>query len=76
MKRTQIYIDENTYDYLKKESQIKGTSVSEIIRESVQEKMSRKSRGIIKSTEAVFGIWKNRDFDVDDYIRTSRKDRT
>ena len=75
MKRTQIYIDENIYSYLEKESKIKRTSISKIIRESIQERMSGKTLKIIKSMERVSGIWKDRDFDVDKYIRTARKDR-
>jgi negative regulator of replication initiation len=73
MKRTQIYIDEKTYNYLEKESKAKGTSISEIIRQSIQDKINRKIQKILKSTEEVFGIWKDREFDVDTYIRDSRR---
>lgn len=75
MKRTQIYIDEKIYDYLEKESNVRGTSISEIIRQSIQEKMNRKIQKILKATEEVFGIWRDREFDVDTYIRDRRKDR-
>ncbi len=75
MKRTQIYIDENTYGYLEKESRAKGASISEVIRESIKEKMNRKVQRIIKTLEDVSGVWKDRDFDVDGYIRVLRKDR-
>ncbi|MBI5196634.1 MAG: ribbon-helix-helix protein, CopG family [Nitrospirae bacterium] len=75
MKRTQIYIDENTYGYLEKESRAKGATISEIIRESIKEKMNRKVQRIIKTLEDVSGVWKDRDFDVDGYIRVLRKDR-
>lgn len=75
MKRTQIYIDEKIYAYLNKESKTEGKSISEIIRESIREKMNRKTYQILKSLEEIFGIWKERDFNVDNYIRADRKDR-
>ncbi|MBI3354555.1 MAG: ribbon-helix-helix protein, CopG family [Nitrospirae bacterium] len=75
MKRTQIYIDEKTYSHLEKESRIKGVSVSEIIRESVKNKLSKRVERILKSAEKVCGLWKDRELDVDAYIRNVRKDR-
>lgn len=75
MKRTQIYIDEKTYSHLEKESKIKGVSVSEIIRESVKNKLSKRAERILKSAEKVYGLWKDRELDVDAYIRNVRKDR-
>jgi negative regulator of replication initiation len=75
MKRTQIYIDEKTYAYLNKESRAQGKSMSEIIRESIREKMNKKTNQILISLEEISGIWKERDFNVDRYIRTARKNR-
>ncbi|GAB4411154.1 MAG: hypothetical protein OHK0032_07030 [Thermodesulfovibrionales bacterium] len=75
MKRTQIYIDEKTYSYLEKDSKAKGVSISEIIRQSIHDKINRKIQRILKSTEEVFGMWKGREFDVDAYIRARRRDR-
>jgi predicted CopG family antitoxin len=75
MKRTQIYIDEETYGKLKKESKLKGISISEIIRESVQKKLSSRVDRMIRATDSVSGLWKDRRFDVDEFIRTARKDR-
>jgi hypothetical protein len=75
MKRTQIYLDEDTYGYLKKESEIKHLSVSEVIRSSIREKMNRKLQKILTATEKVSGIWKDRDIDVERHIRALRKDR-
>ena len=76
MKRTQIYIDEDTYKILEKESRITGKSISELIRESIRGKAHRKVDEILRRTEDVYGIWKDREFDVDEYIRDLRKDRT
>lgn len=75
MKRTQIYLDEKIYSSLKKESKIKGLSISEIIRESIQNRLNRKIQKILKTTDDICGIWKDRKLDVDKYIRNVRKDR-
>ena len=75
MKRTQIYIDDTTYGNLKKESRLKGLSISEIIRESVQKKLGNKVEKMIRATDSVSGLWKDRRFGVDEFIRAGRKDR-
>jgi predicted CopG family antitoxin len=75
MKRTQIYMDEETYGNLRRESKIKGVSISEIIRESVQKKLSGKVERMLRATDSVSGLWKDRRFDVDEFIRAARKDR-
>jgi predicted CopG family antitoxin len=75
MKRTQIYIDDNTYGNLKKESKLKGLSISEIIRESVQKKLGNKVEKMLRATDSVSGLWKDRRFGVDEFIRAGRKDR-
>ena len=73
MERTQIYIDEETYGNLKRESRLKGISVSEIIRESVQKKLSGRGERMIRATDSVSGLWKDRRFHVDEFIRVARK---
>jgi len=75
MKRTQIYIDEGTYKHLKKESEITGKTISELIRESIGDKMNQRVDELLRRTESVFGIWKDREFDVEAHIRDLRKDR-
>jgi predicted CopG family antitoxin len=75
MKRTQIYMDEETYGNLRRESKIKGISISEIIRESVQKKLSGKVERRLRVTDSVSGLWKDRRFDVDEFIRAAHKDR-
>ncbi len=75
MRRTQIYIDEKFYRLLKKESKTTGKTMSEIIRESIKNRMNRRVEEILRRTEAVYGIWKNRKFDVEEYIRELRRDR-
>jgi predicted CopG family antitoxin len=75
MKRTQIYIDDETYGSLKTESRLKGVTVSEIIRESVRDNVSRRVQLMLRATEGVSGLWKNRGFDVNEFVRAARKDR-
>jgi predicted CopG family antitoxin len=75
MKRTQIYIDEETYGNLKRESSLKGISISEIIRDNLHKKIGSSVERIIRATESVSGVWKDRHFDVDQFIRSARQDR-
>ncbi len=75
MKRTQIYIDERTYIRLEENSKAIGTSVSEFIRQSIREKLNKRNSKILKAADVVFGMWKTRKFNVDEYIRKSRQDR-
>lgn len=75
MKRTQIYFDEQTYDYLKKESKRSHLTISGLIRESVREQMDKKIGKILKSTDNICGLWKDRVSDVEAQIRELRKDR-
>lgn len=75
MKRTQIYLEEETLEYLKNESKTSGKTVSQLIRECISIQKYNKSNELLKRMESAFGIWKDRDFDVDEYIRDLRKDR-
>ena len=75
MRRTQIYIDEKFYRLLKKESKTTGKTMSELIRESIKNRMNRRVEEILRRTEAVYGIWKDRKFDAEEYIRELRRDR-
>jgi len=76
MKRTQIYIEDNIFSFLEKESKIVHRSISEIIRESIKEKYQHKHNVLLKRLNSVYGIWKNKNMDVDKYIKNLRKDRT
>ena len=72
MKRTQIYLDEDIFQVLKKESLIKKKNISSIIRDTLKEKFMKKKD--INAVEAAFGIWKDRNFNVEEYIRNLRND--
>jgi hypothetical protein len=75
MKRTQIYIDDKTYGNLKRESRLKGVTISELIRESVQKKLGARVEKMIRATDSVSGLWSDRRFDVEDFVRSHRKNR-
>lgn len=75
MKRTQIYIDDDTYEYLRKESEARHVTLSEVIRQSIREKMNKKVRKALKAVDGAFGVWKNREFEVEKHIEDMRKDR-
>ena len=76
MKRTQIYLDEDTYSIVKNESKIAGKTISEIIRSTIKYKYQFKSSDTVRKMNAVFGMWSKISFDTDDYIRLMRKDRS
>lgn len=71
MKRTQIYLDKDIYLVLKKESALKKKNISSIIRDTLREKFLNKKH--TNAIAAAAGIWKDRKFDVDEYIRKLRK---
>ncbi len=76
MKRTQLYLDEAMARTLAALSRQKGTTVSELVRESVREKyMSRKEMDKVSLARQLSGIWKRRrDLkDVGGIIRRLRK---
>ena len=76
MIKTEVYLNKKIYIYLKEQSKILHKTVSELVRESINEKMKENIEKIIKATKNVFGIWKDKDFNIENYIREMRKDRT
>jgi hypothetical protein len=74
MKRIQVYMDESTHKLLKRESKTTGKTISELIRESIKGKMNRRVVEILRRTEDVYGIWKDRKFDVEKYVKNLRRE--
>lgn len=74
MKRTQIYLDAEIFAVLKVESKLKRTRISSLIREALREKYSVQEKKAIV-IDKVAGIWKDRDFDVDNYVREKRSNK-
>jgi predicted DNA-binding protein len=78
MKRTQLYLDEEMARTLATLSRQKGVTVSELVRESVQEKyMSRNDHDKVHLARQLSGIWKNRKDlkEIDRSLRKLRKGR-
>lgn len=75
MKRTQIYIDEDMYSALKRKVEMKNTTISEVVRECVQETLMKDTEKILKALDEICGMWKKRKIDVKGFIRTLRRDR-
>jgi negative regulator of replication initiation len=74
MRRTQIYLDDEIYEILKKESSILGKSASQIIRENLKESILNRQEKIIKAIDDSKGAWKDKtDFEVNGFIRKLRK---
>lgn len=75
MRRTQIYFDDDTYTYLKKEAEHRHVTMSELIRASIQDQKNKRVHAVLQAMDRVFGIWKDRTEDVSKQIRDLRRDR-
>jgi hypothetical protein len=75
MKRTQIYLDDEIFKYLDNESKYEQKSISEIIRESIRDKMHSRTVDLISKMNNIFNKWKDKKIDPERYIRELRKDR-
>ena len=72
MKRTQIYLDEELKNALKIQSNITKKKASQIIREILRDKLLTNESDFYLLNE-IAGIWSDRDFNVNEYIREKRK---
>ena len=76
MKRTQLYIDEDMARTLETLSRQRGSTISELVRESLRERyMQDKKLDKVAIARSLTGIWKYREDlkDIDSYIRKLRK---
>ncbi|MEW6701153.1 MAG: CopG family transcriptional regulator [Bacteroidota bacterium] len=73
MKRTQIYIDDELHRILIMESKHKRKRMSNLIREALREKYMNQEKRLHR-LDSIVGIWKDRSFNVDKFIRDLRKD--
>ena len=73
MKRTQIYLDEEIYKYLKEESEKTGKTISELIREKLKKEIHCNTKNLLKSIKEVAGLWSYQTNNVDEFIRELRK---
>lgn len=74
MKRTQIYLDDTLKDALKRQSKIQGKKISQIIREILRKHLLTDSTKA-SSVSDLAGIWSDRDFNTEEYIRKIRSSR-
>lgn len=79
MRRTQIYLDDRQATKLRSVARATRRTVSEIIREAIDEKLDRPSeaKAFDLALSQVAGIWSDRDDlgSTDDYVRRLRRDR-
>ena len=76
MKKTQLYLDKEMAKMLSPLSRQKGRSISDLVRESLQERyMSGKVLDKAALAREISGIWKNRKAhqDIDVVVRELRK---
>jgi hypothetical protein len=75
MKRTQIYLDENMLDLLRRQSKAEKKTISEIIRQTMEAHLQKNVGRIRSQVDRVTGIRSDREGDVDQYVRSLRQDR-
>ena len=75
MKRTQLYLDEQIWKALHIQSRQRGTSISELLRQAVQDRYGTSTANRSRAMEAFVGIWSDRDDlpDTKAYIRRLRR---
>jgi hypothetical protein len=75
MKRTQLYLNEDTWKALHVRSRQQGTSISELVRQAVRDKYGSSPAGRRQAMQALVGMWKDRK-DLPDstaYVRRLRR---
>jgi hypothetical protein len=76
MVRTQIYLDERQKSELDRLSAERRVTVSELIRQAIEQFLGSSQSGLDMALEKSFGIWKERD-DIGDtpaYVRKIRRE--
>lgn len=79
MRRTQIYLGEDQAARLRSVARARRRTVSEIIREAIDEKLSRPAEidSLEQALRAATGVWSGRSDlgSTEDYVRRLRADR-
>lgn len=76
MIRTSVYLDSECYQYLQGQSHHMGKTISELVRDIIHVTMKKDVQQILKATNRIYGLWEDREFNVDAYIRHLRQDRS
>ena len=75
MRRTQLYLQEDLWKLLHIRSRQERTTISDLVRQAVQEKYGSSGKSRARAMQALVGIWADRE-DVADstaYVRRLRK---
>ena len=75
MIRTSLYLDNECYQYLQLQRNRLGKTISELVREMIHVTMNKDVKKISEATDRIYGLWEDRQSDVDEYIREMRRDR-
>jgi hypothetical protein len=75
MKRTQLYLQEDTWNALHVRSRLQGASISELVRQAIREKYGDPPASRKEAMQAIVGLRKDRrDLpDTDRYVCNLRK---
>lgn len=76
MIRTSVYLDQQSYQYVQGQREQSGKTLSEVIRDLIRQTMRQDAQQILDAANGVYGLWEDREMDVDEYIRSMRRDRT
>ena len=75
-KKLELSLEDNVFDFIKNEALLKNISTDDLIAKVLKENLNYKTQKLLKATEQVFGIWKDRKGSVENHIRKLRKSRT
>jgi predicted CopG family antitoxin len=75
LRRTQIYLDDEIYEFLENEKKKTHLSYSEIIRYNIKQNIQNNSSNIIDKMEKAAGSWKNKELSPEEFVRIAREDR-
>jgi hypothetical protein len=77
MKRTQLYLDDDSWQTLRIAAEQSDTSISELVRRAVRDKYASSPAARAEAMHAFIGIWANRSGtgDSTSYVRRLRRGR-
>jgi 3-methyladenine DNA glycosylase Tag len=76
MHRTQIYFDDEIFNYLEKEKKKTHQTYSQIIRNNIKQNIRKQNSEMIAKMKDAVGSWKDFSRTPGQYLRNIRKDRT
>ena len=71
--RTQITLTEPQYAILKRESELTGLSLAELVRRAVDDRYPRSTADFERALELSFGAWTDRNMDGEEYVERLRR---